>query len=96
MEIKWNLSAVRDLQKIYGYIKEDSPFYAAKVVGDVLDASQSLAKFPKQGRIVPGTTRAETREIFIFSYRLIYRVDKNVLRILVLVHGRRNFDPSEI
>ena len=95
MEVKWNRSAIRDLKKIHDFIKVDSAFYGAKVMADILDASQGLAKFPKLGRIVLGTSRPETREIFIYSYRLIYRVHENVVRVLVLVHSRRDFDPAE-
>ena len=94
MEVIWNLSAIHDLQKIHSYIKDYSEHYAAKVVDDILDASQSLANFPRQGRIVPGSPRPETREIAVYSYRIIYRVHEKTLRILVLVHSRRDFDPK--
>ena len=31
------------------------------------------------------------REIFVFSYRLIYRVEDNRISILSLIHGARDF-----
>jgi len=90
MVVKWNKSAIRDLHKIYLYIADHSPYYAKKVVSDILDMSEYLSRFPKQGKTVDGASRPETRELQIYSYRMIYRVHKQTVRILLLAHSRQN------
>jgi toxin ParE1/3/4 len=32
------------------------------------------------------------REIFVYSYRLIYRIEVERISILALIHGRREFE----
>ena len=95
MVVKWNKSAIRDLHKIYLYIAEYSSYYAKKVTIDILNASENLAKFPKQGKLVPGVTKADTREILVYSYRMIYRVHQRNVRILLLVHSRQDFQTTQ-
>lgn len=65
-------------------------------MADILDASEKLARFPRQGKSVPGALRTGTREIPVYSYRMIYRVHLQTVRILVLVHSRQNFQPSPL
>lgn len=96
MVVQWNKSAIRDLHKIYLYIVDYSPYYAQKVVSDILDLSEQLGVFPKQGKLVEGASRAETREISISPYKMVYRLEKQTIRILMLVHERQNFQAGKI
>lgn len=38
----------------------------------------------------------EIREIIIYSYRLIYKVEPKGIKVLALIHGRRNFSKIDI
>ena len=44
--------------------------------------------------MVPEPRDESIREIFVHSYRLIYKVEEIRVFILALIHGRRDFDSS--
>lgn len=94
--VKWSGPAKRDLKKIYDYIAEDSKYYARNVVQNIVDKSESIEQFPRSGRVVPEINDPDVREIFIYSYRLIYEIKPNSVGILAIVHGRRDFSNSNL
>lgn len=89
--VKWSIPAKLDLKSIHDYIARDSKYYAKKVSQDIIEKTEILNNFPEIGRIVPEIDDTNIREIFIYSYRLIYEVLPTDILILTLIHGRRNF-----
>jgi plasmid stabilization system protein ParE len=89
--VKWTTLANLDLKGIHDYIARDSKYYAEKVSQDIVDKSEKLNLFPKIGRIVPEIDDPNIREIFIYSYRLIYEALPNGVQVLALIHNKRNF-----
>ena len=51
---------------------------------------------PERGRIVPETDKKEIRELFIYSYRLIYQLSPEEISILAVIYGSRNITASDI
>jgi len=96
--VTWSPDAYDDVESIAEYIARDSEFYAKAVVTKIIKQSRALKKFPERGRMVPEIEDESIREVFIYSYRLIYRIqeqDKIVL-IAAIVHGSRLLDPLMI
>ncbi len=89
-EVIWAYAALEDLEAAAKYIHRDSPAYAASFVKQVMEASRSLCDFAERGRIVPEFKDKQIREIFVQSYRLIYRVEDTRVVIIALIHGRRD------
>ena len=89
--VKWSGPAKKHLKQIYGYIAQDSKYYAKNVVQNIVDKSETLEAFPEIGRIVPEIDDPNVREVFVYSYRLIYEVSPDRVDILAVVHGRRDF-----
>jgi len=89
--VKWSIPAKQDLKKVYDYIARDSKFYAAKVSQNIIEKSEKLNDFPEIGRIVPEIDNPNIRELFIYSYRLIYQISQNTIDILALIHGKQDF-----
>jgi addiction module RelE/StbE family toxin len=89
--VKWTAPAKHDLKQIHDYIARDSKFYAKKVSLAIVENSEKLTAFPEIGRIVPEIGEPTIREIFVYSYRLIYEVLPAKIAILALIHGKRNF-----
>ena len=61
------------------YIKEESSTHQATIVLDkMLDSIFGLIDFPQRGAIEPLLTHKKTeyRYLVVFSYKIIYRVDK--------------------
>ena len=90
--VVWSPRAVEDLEAIAQYISVDSMAYAAAVVKAILNAARNLSRYPFAGRVVPELADENTREWFAYSYRVIYRVQEEVVTIAAIVHGRRLLD----
>ena len=89
--VKWSGPAKKHLKQIYDYIAQDSKYYTKNVVRNIVDKSENLKAFPEIGRVVPEIDDPNVREVFIYSYRLIYEVSPDRVDILAVVHGRRDF-----
>ncbi len=89
--LKWSLKSAEELESIYGYIAEDSPFYARVQVEKVIKGVRRLADFPGSGRTLPEFPHLPYREMIIGSYRCIYRHDSisGIIMIVTIVHGSR-------
>jgi addiction module RelE/StbE family toxin len=92
----WSKPAKKDLKQIFEYIASDSRFYAKKVVNNIVEKSMSLDLSPRRGRVVPEMNDPEIREIFIYSYRLMYQITPDNIYILGVIHGKRDFTPDDI
>jgi len=90
----WAYAAEEDLEAAASYIHRDSPVYAVSFVERVLEAGRSLNEFAERGRVVPELSDSSIREIFVFSYRLVYRIEDDRISILALIHGRRDFQKA--
>jgi plasmid stabilization system protein ParE len=89
MPIIWMPQAASDLEAIKRYIEQDSPFYARLVAERLFNSVGQLAAFPESGRIVPEVGRPILRELIRGSYRLVYRLDADAIRILTVFRASR-------
>lgn len=48
-----------------------------------------LEDFNRFGRVVPELNDATIREIFVYSYRLIYSISEESVLFIAVVHGKR-------
>ena len=87
--IVWSKQSLDDVDAIAAYIKRDSAFYAKAVIDKFISTAESLAAFPKIGRIVPELNDDLIREHFVYSYRLIYQINNSNIEILAVIHGKR-------
>ena len=81
-----------NLEAIAQYISADSRAYAATIVKTILNTTRNLFRFAFAGRIVPELGDENIREWFAYSYRVIYRIDDQVVTVAAIVHGRRLLD----
>jgi plasmid stabilization system protein ParE len=51
-----------------------------------------LATLSERGRVVPELSQPDTREIFVFRFRLLYDVEPEAVRIVAFLHGTRDFE----
>jgi toxin ParE1/3/4 len=88
--VRWTEAATRDLEEAARFISRDSPFYAAALVREARAAARSLKTFADRGRIVPESHSSKIRELFIKSYRIIYKIDAETITVVAFVHGARD------
>jgi toxin ParE1/3/4 len=94
--VVWAQQAVVDLRSIHDFIARDSRYYAKKVVHDIREIVDELNGLPKMGRIVPELNEEDVRELFLYSYRIIYEIKDEVIFVLAVVHQRRNLKDENI
>lgn len=94
ISVSLTAGAVRDLEEICDYIaRHDAPEKAEHVLARIEKTFVSLSESPERGAY-PKELLAlgirEYREIFFKPYRIIYRVEKNIAYVLLIVDGRRD------
>ena len=87
--LKWSPEAVEDLESIAEYIAKDSEFYAHAVVNKILNIAREIPRHPLIGRVLPEMMKSKIRERFVYSYRLVYKIQKDTILILAIIHGKR-------
>jgi len=89
--VTWTQTARNSLKQIHDFIAQDSQYYAKEVVENILHLADELSTLPSRGRIVPERNQESMRELFLYSYRIIYRIDGDDILILTILHGKRSF-----
>ena len=92
-KLAWSPEAIEDIEAIAAYIERDSLWYAQAVVSKLYSVAQSIPEFSEIGRIVPEVGDAAIRERFVYSYRLIYRIEPSRILVAAVIHGRRQLEP---
>ncbi|MGB7209465.1 MAG: type II toxin-antitoxin system RelE/ParE family toxin [Pyrinomonadaceae bacterium] len=92
--IRWTPQSADDLDAIAEYIASDSPHYARLFVLKVISAIDRLERFPEIGRVVPEMNNPAVRELILGNYRIVYRLNTDVVEILTIYHGSRLLDSS--
>lgn len=89
IKIKWAENALCDLEGIRNFIGRDSKYYSKEVIGSILNKVKRLKDFPNIGRKVPEMNDENIRELFSYSYRIIYKIDRDILYIITVIHGAK-------
>ena len=87
----WSPRAVADLEAIHDHIALDSEQYAGLVVGRLVATPGRLLEFPESGRTVPEFGRPNLRELVVRPYRLVYRLQGDVVEVVTVFHAARMF-----
>lgn len=87
--IVWSPRAAKDLDSIADYIAADSPTYAGTVLKNIVSQTRILARFPQAGRMVPEYDDENMRELIVYDYRIIYRLEQDEALIVAVIHGKR-------
>ena len=88
--VGWAEPAAADLDEAAAYVANDSRVYAATLVRQAHRAARSLSTLAERGRIVPEFNDPNRRELFVSSYRLLYRITEQVVLVTAFVHGARD------
>lgn len=91
--LAWSPEAIEDIEAIASYIDRDSPWYARAVVSKIVETAESIPDHPELGRVVPEIEDRSIRERFVYSYRIIYRIERQRILVATVVHGSRLLQP---
>jgi len=88
-KIKWTLRSLNELHDVYEFIAKDSKRYAQIQIENIQNAVLNLSSFPLMGRNVPEFPYLSYREILVGNYRVIYRLEGDMVIVMSVAHGRR-------
>lgn len=93
-EVLLTEGAEQDLDAIHDYLSEfDCVANANHVLDELMDAVESLSKFPEHGsypKELVGLGIKEYRQAFFKPYRMIYRITGRQVLIYLLADGHRD------
>jgi len=88
--ITFAASAINDLEAIRDwYIEQQVPDVGEKLLREIIAQVERLVDFPESGRIVPEFEIVNLREIIFPPFRIVYRLDKNRVRIVRIWRSER-------
>ena len=94
-KIQWTKNAEFDLEQIIEYIKISSLEIAKKIFFEIKDECNKLYYFPQRKRIVPELQQIgiiKYKEIIFKRWRIIFKIDNNIVYILLVVDSSRNVE----
>jgi addiction module RelE/StbE family toxin len=94
MRVHWTNTAVDHLLSIYEYVSHDSDIYADRLMDRLTRRSQQIGTFPRSGRSVPEYEAPDIREVIEGSYRIIYRIKKEQIDVLAVMHSAQQLPPE--
>jgi len=63
---------------------------------DIRELIDELNELPKMGRMVPELDEEAVRELFLYSYRIIYEIKDEEIFVLTVAHQRRNLKDESV
>jgi toxin ParE1/3/4 len=88
-KLMWSSQALADLDAACEFISRDSPKYAYLFAQHIVALIETIPQHPMLGAVVSEYGREDLRERLFQNYRIVYRVRKDGVEIVTLVHGAR-------
>ncbi|MBI4650302.1 type II toxin-antitoxin system RelE/ParE family toxin [Candidatus Desantisbacteria bacterium] len=83
----WTEDGIKSFEDVIQYISYDSPYYASDFAKKILLSIEKLNTFPQIGRLVPEYSNPDIRELIYQNYRIVYKINKNVIYLVLVIHG---------
>jgi toxin ParE1/3/4 len=84
------------LLEIFSFIARDDREAAEDWIAKLVERAELAATMPFGGRVVPELARKDIREVFVRSYRIIYRVAGEDIRVLTVFEGHRRLRRADV
>jgi toxin ParE1/3/4 len=89
LQVEYSSQARSDLEDIALFIARDNQLAAEAWVQKLLVTAERAAINPRAGRVVPELEDPGIREVFLKSYRIVYRVEPKRILVLTVFEGHR-------
>jgi addiction module RelE/StbE family toxin len=86
-------TARKDLREIIKYISRNNPMNALNVLKIIEKRINTLNHFPEKGGYVPELLKnniKDYRQLIEPPWRIIYRIDNDIVNVLLIIDSRRN------
>jgi len=89
-QISFAVSAIKDLEDMKAYYSgEGAPEAGKRLLAEIISKVERLSAHPLSGRVVPEFQVEHLREIIYPPFRIVYRHDKNKVRIVRIWRSER-------
>ena len=89
-QITFAASAIKDLEDVQAYYSgEGAPDAGVRLTAGIISKIERLSAHPLSGRVVPEFNVEHLREIIFPPFRIVYRHDKNSVRIVRIWRSER-------
>jgi len=92
-EVRMAQNAINDLNEIINFIAQNSPQTAIQIMERIQSKINKLNYFPYRGGYVPELlvrNIKDYRQMIEEPWKIIYKVDNNIVNILTIIDSRRN------
>jgi toxin ParE1/3/4 len=89
MRLRWTERSQADLLTIAEYIGRDNRRVALSWLDRLRERARRAAEHPRAGRMVPEFGREDIREVFLRSYRIVYKIGEETIDVLTVFEGHR-------
>ncbi len=96
MKVIWSRESLRQLIEIEKFISKDSPERAIKFIDRLIDRGEKVKEYPYKGRIVPEFSLNEIREVFVKTYRIVYKISEDQIEILTVFEGHQLLNSDDM
>jgi addiction module RelE/StbE family toxin len=93
--IWWTAPAREDVNEIIDYISRTNEAYAVKVLDKIEENVEKLKTFPTAYRIVHELEKYGYllyRDIIVDYWRVIYKIENDLVHIMLVIDSRRNLE----
>jgi toxin ParE1/3/4 len=89
-------AAERDIEETWNFIAHDSPEEADKFVRRLEEQIETLERFPERCPLIPENEIFGTRyrHLLYGNYRNVFRIARETVYVLRVIHGARLLDSS--
>jgi toxin ParE1/3/4 len=88
--ITFAASAIKDLEDMQTYYSDEgAPDAGKRLIAEIIARVERLGAHPLSGRVVPEFNAEHLREIIYPPFRIVYRSDKNKVRIVRIWRSER-------
>ncbi len=90
VSITFAASAIGDLEELQAYYAgEGAPDVGVRLTDEIISLIEHLSAHPRSGRVVPEFQVEHLREVIFPPFRIVYRFEKNKVRIVRVWRGER-------
>ncbi|MCL2245294.1 MAG: type II toxin-antitoxin system RelE/ParE family toxin [Treponema sp.] len=88
-----NKTAKNDLREIIKYISKNNPMNGLSILKRIEEKISTLDHFPERGGYVPELIKnniKDYRQLIESPWRIIYKINDNIVNVLLIIDSRRN------
>lgn len=90
-QVRWSRSAYLDLESAHSYLEAENPGAAQRLAAKILRAVENLGLYPHMGAVARDLRPVgRYRHLVCGHYRIIYRIEGEILNVLRVWDSRRN------